>query len=118
MRQILLSLLSLCCIAASGQEWSWKVQRANEVKESGEAIAQTGYRAEGWLKATVPGTVARAWQEAGLLEDICYDDNLTRIDDRFFDADFWYRTEFDAPALKQGERIILNFDGINWKADV
>lgn len=118
MRQILLSLMTLSCIATNAQGWEWTVQRANEVKESGETIAQTGYQSVGWLKAPVPGTVARAWQEAKLLEDICYDDNLTRIDDRFFDADFWYRTEFEAPALKQGERLILNFDGINWKADV
>ena len=102
----------------SAQTWNWKVQRANEVNARGEAIAQTDFKTDAWIAAPVPGTVARAWQEAGKLEDIRYDDNLTRIDDGFFNADFWYRTEFDAPALKQGERLILHFDGINWKAEV
>ena len=111
-------MLALLAVAAGAQAWDWTVQRSNEVREQGEVVSQAGFATDGWLKAPVPGTVARAWQEAGLLEDIRYDDNLTRIDDEWFNADFWYRTEFDAPAVQAGERLILNFDGINWKADV
>ena len=40
------------------------------------------------------------------------------ISDSFFYADFWYRTEFTAPPSAPGRRVWLNFDGINWKADV
>ncbi len=117
-RTVLIGFLAAGVSMLSAQTWNWKVQRANEVNAGGEAIAQTDFKTDAWIAAPVPGTVARAWQEAGKLEDIRYDDNLTRIDDGFFHADFWYRSEFDAPALKQGERLILHFDGINWKADV
>lgn len=110
--------VALLAVSEGVLAWDWTVQRSNEVSEQGEVVSQTGFVANGWLKAPVPGTVARAWQEAGKLEDIRYDDNLTRIDDEWFNADFWYRTEFEAPAVQAGERLILNFDGINWKADV
>ena len=40
------------------------------------------------------------------------------ISDAFFHADFWYRTEFDAPPAGAGRKQWLNFDGINWNADV
>ena len=40
------------------------------------------------------------------------------ISDSFFYADFWYRTEFTAPAATRGRHVWLNFDGINWKAEV
>jgi len=40
------------------------------------------------------------------------------VSDSFFQADFWYRNEFSAPPAFSGKRVWLNFDGINWKADV
>jgi beta-galactosidase/beta-glucuronidase len=40
------------------------------------------------------------------------------ISDSYFYSDFWYRNEFVAPAVQTGKRAWLNFDGINWKADV
>lgn len=70
------------------------------------------------VNAPVPGTVARAYMEAGLLEDIRYDDNVRRADQEFFNSDFRYRTIFDVPSDKLGGTVLLNFDGINWKADV
>jgi len=40
------------------------------------------------------------------------------VSDSFFCADFWYRNEFTAPDLPAGKRAWLNFDGVNWKAEV
>ena len=44
--------------------------------------------------------------------------NQLAISDSFFYADFWYRDEFTAPAAGPGGHVWLNFDGINWKAEV
>lgn len=85
---------------------------------SGEQVSLPGYVISDWIDAPVPGTVALAYTCAGLIEDIRYDDNLTRIDDAYFNADFWYRTPMDIPVLNANESLILNFDGINWKAEV
>ncbi len=115
-KQILLACL--CLVSPTLQAMEWTLQKSDLVKADAVAISQPGFSTEGWIPAPVPGTVARAYEAAGLLEDIRYDDNLTRIDDAFYNADFWYRTTFDTPALDPGDRLVLNFDGINWKADI
>lgn len=115
-KQILLACL--CLVSLNLQAMEWTLQKSDLVKADAAAVSQPGFSTEGWIPALVPGTVARAYVAAGLLEDIRYDDNLTRIDDAFYNADFWYRTTFGTPALEAGDRLVLNFDGINWKADV
>ena len=95
-----LTLLTACASAIAGD---WKLRKDGE---------------DTWIAAPVPGTVALAYTQAGLIEDITYDDNLTRIDDAYFNSDFWYRTKLDVPALASDESLILNFDGINWKAEI
>ena len=59
-----------------------------------------------------------SYLNAGALPDPNYGDNQLQISDSFFYADFWYRDEFTIPAPAPGRRVWLNFDGINWKADV
>lgn len=72
-----------------------------------------------WIPARVPSTVAVSYRDAGLLDDIRYDDNALRVDDDWYVADFLYRTTFARPDFdRNGGRVILNFDGISWKADV
>ena len=44
--------------------------------------------------------------------------NQLHISDSFFYSDFWYRTEFTYSSRQTGEIVWLNFDGINWKADI
>src|SRR5208283_5387581 len=73
---------------------------------------------QGWLPATVPGSVLVSYWNAGALPDPNYGDNQLQISDSFFCADFWYRDEFPIPAQGPGRRLWIGFDGINWKADV
>lgn len=97
---------------------NWRLQRASEVSESGETISTTGFEAGDWVIATVPGTALVSYWNAGALPDPNYGDNQLQISESFFNSDFWYRDEFEVPASFKGERMILNFDGINWKAEV
>lgn len=96
----------------------WKIERASEVSESGEAISQKEYDAEKWVVATVPGTALVSYWNAGALPDPNYSDNQLMISESFFNSDFWYRNEFDVPANFGSEKFFLDFDGINWKADI
>ena len=96
----------------------WRVERASLVKGDGAAISRPGFADRGWMVATVPGTVLTSYLNDGAVPDPNYGDNQNLISDSFFCADFWYRTEFMAPAAPVGRRAWLNFDGINWKADV
>ncbi len=97
---------------------AWKLQRASLVSATGEQIAQTGFAATGWLIATVPGTVLTSYLNDGAIADPDYGDNQYTVSDSFFCSDFWYRDEFAAPAIQPNQHLWLNFDGINWKAEI
>lgn len=112
-----INLLLLMLVSNMVFAWDWKVQK-DDATMTGEALSMANYADNQWIDAVVPGTVAQAYTHAGKIEDIRYDDNLTRIDDAYFNADFWYRTPLDVPVLGDNEALILNFDGINWKAEV
>lgn len=70
------------------------------------------------LVATVPATVLSSYVNAGALPDMNYDDNLMLASESFFNGDFIYKRSFDLPKEMQGKRVFLNFDGINWKAEM
>jgi hypothetical protein len=96
---------------------NWKLQRASEVSQMGEALSKK-FDDSNWIPATVPGTVLVSYLNNGAIPDPNFGDNQFQISDEFFTADFWYRTHFTVPADRQGKRIWLNFNNINWKADV
>ncbi len=95
---------------------NWKLQRDSLVSADALAISRAGFDDNGWLPATVPGTALASYLNAGAIPDPTFGDNQLAISDSFFYANFWYRDEFPSPPA--GKRVWLNFDGINWKADV
>ncbi|MEJ2143819.1 MAG: discoidin domain-containing protein [Acidobacteriota bacterium] len=96
----------------------WRLQRDSMVASDAEKISMPGFDDAQWVIATVPATVLSSYWNVGALPDPNYGDNQFMISDSFFYADFWYRTEFIAPAAEPGRRTWIHFDGINWKADV
>lgn len=97
---------------------SWKIQRSSEVDADGTAISIPGFPDSSWVAATVPGTVLVSYWNAGALPDPNFGNNQTMISESFFNSDFWYRDEFNVPSGLKKEKFFLNFDGINWKADI
>ncbi len=97
---------------------AWKLQRDSLVNADAETLSKLGFKDSDWITATVPGTVLSSYLNVGAIPDPNYGDNQLMISDSFFYSDFWYRTEFAAPQLARDQRAWLNFDGINWKADV
>ncbi|MCL2487645.1 MAG: glycoside hydrolase N-terminal domain-containing protein [Oscillospiraceae bacterium] len=97
---------------------NWKLQRASEISADGTILSAGGYNDSSWLPAAVPGTVLNAFIKAGAVPDPNVGDQQLQISDSFFTADFWYRNAFTIPASKAGQKIWLNFEAINWKADV
>ncbi len=81
-------------------------------------MSLTGFDDRDWLPATVPGTVLSSYFDDGAIPDPNFGNNQLAISDSFFYADFWYRDEFTAPPLQPNQRAWLNFDGINWKAEI
>ncbi|MCI1647892.1 MAG: discoidin domain-containing protein [Bacteroides sp.] len=95
---------------------NWKLQRASEVEGTGEEISSLGYKDGSWIPATVPGTVLASYINISAVPDPNFADNQLQVSESFFLSDFWYRDEFIV--TNPTEYLFLNFDGINWKADV
>ena len=97
---------------------AWRVQRKSLVSAKGEELSSAGFHDKDWVVATVPATVLVSYLNVGALPDPNFGDNQLMISESFFNSDFWYRNEFTIPSSYKGENIFLNFDGINWKAEV
>lgn len=97
---------------------AWRIQRSNFISDPGESLSKPGYSDSSWLVATVPGTALASYLNTGAIPDPNFGQNQLHISDSYFCSDFWYRTEFQSPSVGHGETAWLNFDGINWKADV
>ena len=107
-----------------GNKWllnggDWRLQRASHAgpMSGPQYVVHNGFYEEG-LPATVPATVLSSYVNAGALPDMNHDDNLMLSSESFFDGDFIYKRSFNIPKEMQGKRVFLNFDGINWKAEV
>ncbi len=85
---------------------------------TGEQLSKMGFHDAGWMIATVPGTTLTSYLNTGTIQDPNFGQNQLHLSDSYFHADFWYRTEFQAPAAHRDGVQTLNFDGINWKAEV
>ena len=98
---------------------AWKVQNADFVKGTAGTISSSDFDTTNWIPAWVPGTTLGSYLKAGAIPDPRYGDQQYQISEDFFNNhDFWYRREFTVPESYRGKRISLNFDGINWKADI
>ncbi|MFC3551991.1 LamG-like jellyroll fold domain-containing protein [Lysobacter cavernae] len=104
-------------------EWNldrWWLASASELGEAdGAALSRTGYaQGKTWYTATVPGTVLTTLVDRGVYPDPDFGLNNMAIPESLNQHDWWYRSEFDAPAALDGKRLQLNFDGINYVAKI
>jgi len=98
----------------------WRLQDAAKVPQAGAAIALTHYKPKGWYVATVPGTVLTSLVNNGVYPEPLYGENNRpdKIPDSLSRTPYWYRTVFKVPKAYAGRRVWLNFDGINFAAQV
>jgi hypothetical protein len=99
----------------------WRLQNTiflTTPQDDAISISSSSYPASGWLPATVPGTVLANYLADGLIPDPNFGANQQLISESFFQNDFWYRKEFIAPPGGSHQHWFLDFDGINWKADI
>lgn len=93
---------------------------APRLREEGD-ISRWELRRDGdsrWIPATVPGTVLTSYMNIGAVPDNRYSNNMRQISESFFMSDFWYRAHINGAEASKGQHTYLNFDGINWKAEV
>lgn len=97
---------------------NWKLTRSNFTDAEGTEISSEGFDDAGWLTATVPGTVLSSYINLGAVPEPNYADNIFHISDSYFCSDFWYRNEFEISEGFMDGKTWLEFDGINWKAEI
>jgi hypothetical protein len=98
----------------------WQMQDAAKVPEAGGAIALAGYKPQRWYAATVPGTALTSLVKNGVYPEPLYGENNRpdKIPDSLSRTQFWYRTVFSVPKTYAGKHVWLNFEGINFSAQV
>ncbi|HEY1790475.1 MAG TPA: glycoside hydrolase family 2 [Verrucomicrobiae bacterium] len=97
----------------------WKLQNAMFVDATPAEISQSSFNDSNWIPAIVPGTVLTSYRAIGAIPDPWFGDQMSQISEAFYSSnDFWYRCHFTVPANDAGKHLWLNFDGINWKADI
>jgi exo-1,4-beta-D-glucosaminidase len=96
----------------------WFIRSAAEVGAAGEMVASPGMDLTGWCPTAVPATVFAALRGSGEYPDVFVGKNLEAVPRERFAGPWWFRTEFDLPAEKQIACSRLEFDGINYRADI
>jgi hypothetical protein len=74
---------------------------APKVDSEGSAISQIEFKPQGWLDATVPGTVLSTYIDRGVYPDPDFGLNNLTIPETLSRRDYWYRTEFNPPASRR-----------------
>jgi hypothetical protein len=98
----------------------WQLQDVAKVTNPGEEVSGANFQPADWYKATVPGTVLTTLVNDGVYPEPLYGENNRpdRIPESLCRTSYWYRTTFTVPESYSNHRVWLNFDGINYHADV
>lgn len=124
----IITFVALCIAGCSGaaekQETDftlsdgWKIQSSAVMTRSGKELS-VGHTDGPWYDAHVPSTVLGTLTANGLYEDAFVGTLYDRVIDRNdFAVSWWYVNEFSLPAPKPGQRIVLDFEGISYSAEL
>jgi hypothetical protein len=118
---------------------NWSIKSSLLAKENGEKISEENYIEDKWFPAVVPTTVLSAIVKNGVYPNPRLDMNnylLPDASDEFnakydlakysylpgkenpWKDPYWFRTSFNLPKDIMGKHVWLNFNGINYRADV
>ncbi|WP_321333482.1 sugar-binding domain-containing protein [uncultured Bacteroides sp.] len=96
----------------------WRVQSSAKVQSSGVLVSTAKAKTEGWYGTNIPATVMGVLTGNGLYKDVLKSMNYRAVDKTLFDDSWWFRKEFELPALKTNEHVSLKFEGISYSANV
>ncbi|MGB9863448.1 MAG: glycoside hydrolase family 2 protein [Candidatus Saccharicenans sp.] len=96
----------------------WFIQSSKKIKEDGQALSRPGVMIDRWYPARVPSTVLGTLVDNNVYEDVFFARNLELINPDDFTVAWWYRTEFLLPAYPGKNTVLLEFDGINYRANI
>jgi exo-1,4-beta-D-glucosaminidase len=130
------AMLLLLAAAAGAQNLrDWRIQSSEKVTEGGAVLSTSAFQPRDWYPATVPATVVSTLVDNKVYADpyfgmnlrsypgIAYGagqnfSNIAMPADSPFGRAWWYRTEFRLPPSARGRTVWLNFDAINYRANI
>ena len=115
---MMLSGVMTACIEPKTSTMEWQVQSSEKVSQKGDILSTPAADTDGWIAAQVPSTLMGVLTANGIEPEALTAEDYARIDKTQFEKSWWYRTTFSLPALKEGEHVLLNFDGISYRANV
>lgn len=98
----------------------WEMTCEDWANLNAPEITRSDVDTSAWYNATVPGTVLTTLVEQEVFPEPTIGMNNLRIPDSLCRRVWWYRTELAVPAdwMKTNQRLWLEFDGINYQAEV
>ncbi|HTV41746.1 MAG TPA: glycoside hydrolase family 2 TIM barrel-domain containing protein [Candidatus Sulfotelmatobacter sp.] len=96
----------------------WEMIEAPKLSADGSTLSQPGVDTRDWYDATVPGTVLTTLVDEGVYPDPYFGLNNRLTPETLNKQDYWYRTEFTVPESFSGRHLTLQFNGINYYAEV
>jgi len=113
----------------------WALQTSVKVEAKGEVISTPQFSPKGWHEVTVPTTVVAALVKDKTLPEpfsgmnlrsfpgVTYPiggnfSNIAMQPDSPYAVSWWYRKAFTVPASYKSKTIWLNFNGINYRANI
>ena len=113
----------------------WALQSSGKVAETGDVISTPSYAPKGWYTVTVPTTVVAALVKQKVYPDPAFGMNLRQFpgmtypvganfsnlpmqQDSPFAVAWWYRKAFTLSPGDRGKTIWLDFNGINYRANI
>jgi len=98
----------------------WQLQDVAKAPQSGAEVSAPEFSTTGWYTATVPGPVLTTLVNNHVYPEPLYGENNRpeNIPESLARTSYWYRTVIDIPKGWAGERIWLNFEGINYSSSV
>lgn len=99
---------------------AWQMQDIAKATQAPAEISTAQYKPGGWYSATVPGTVLTTLVNNKVYPEPLYGENNRPeiIPDSLSRTSWWYRTEISVPRTYKNHHVWLNFDGINYSAEV
>ncbi|MGB7170716.1 MAG: sugar-binding domain-containing protein [Acidobacteriaceae bacterium] len=98
----------------------WQLQDVAKVPQAGATVSAKDYQPQGWLAATVPGTVLTSMVNDGVYPEPLYGENDREsiIPESLNKTSYWYRTTFTVPKDYAHRQVWVHFDGANFTSDV
>jgi beta-mannosidase len=123
---VLIAVLAPVCAGAKSAPTQpivlsgWQLQYAAKTPQSGAEIAAPGFSTAGWYAATVPGTVLTTLVNNRVYPEPLYGENNRPevIPESLARQSYWYRAQLEIPKSYAGQRVWLNFEGINYSATI